>query len=637
MLKKFLIGTFVVAALAVFAATASAAYDFGTTTLRVGSRGPAVVNVQTVVGAVADGVFGPMTASKVMAWQSAHGLTADGVVGPATKAAMNAAPGTPVTGLPAGCTSTVGYSATTGVKCSGGTTTPGTGTIGTGEGDISNVDEVSSDDSSIKEGETSEIFAFTAEVEGDVSVDRVDFYLDSTAAASQSEDADDYFDAAVLMVDGKKVATLDVSDFDESSYAVMDVVTGDTDEYRLRFSGLNLPFKDGDEPEFVLGFEVINNIETADITETWGVELLSDSIRFVDGRGFTGTAGAALEETFTASSEDIARLSVTSSSNDPEASTIEVSNDSDTEEVEVFVFEVEERNDVDVTINDLTMTIETTGTTDESAVIRDAFLYNGSTLLDSESVPSNGSVVFENLGFDINAGDTEELTVKLTFADVDLYTEGTTVQVTLASIDDVEDANGNDNEVTISGTPISSEIHVLRSTGVSVDVKSATTTINTQDGATNDIAEFTWVFDVTAFGDEDVYINAEAANILTSGTAEVNTLYSVESSAASSLAAASLSGTMSETDSDVTLVVADDEWTNIDTDDFYKIESGSTGTFTLTVTGTNETAAKQVRALLNNIEWTTDVVTTATATALTINSYTTGLGSDAATPFKAIN
>ena len=97
MLKKFLAASVAVLALGVFL-TASAAYDFGTTTLKIGSKGEAVKAVQTVVGATpVDGIFGKMTAAKVKVWQAANGLTADGLFGKASMAKANGATATTTT------------------------------------------------------------------------------------------------------------------------------------------------------------------------------------------------------------------------------------------------------------------------------------------------------------------------------------------------------------------------------------------------------------------------------------------------------------------------------------------------------------------------------------------------------------
>ena len=129
-----------------------------TVTLRVGSRGDQVRCLQAAVGATVDGSFGPMTKAAVVAWQASVGLSADGVFGPLSRAAWMGSStmtypagctssigfssttgmpctGTPVsTGLPAGCTSTSGYSPTTGVKCDSGVvvTPPQTGPLTVG-------------------------------------------------------------------------------------------------------------------------------------------------------------------------------------------------------------------------------------------------------------------------------------------------------------------------------------------------------------------------------------------------------------------------------------------------------------------------------------------------------------------------
>ncbi len=59
-----------------------------TKTLRVGSKGSDVKQMQAKLGIVADGVFGPGTAKAVKAWQGANGLTPDGVIGPKSLAIM---------------------------------------------------------------------------------------------------------------------------------------------------------------------------------------------------------------------------------------------------------------------------------------------------------------------------------------------------------------------------------------------------------------------------------------------------------------------------------------------------------------------------------------------------------------------
>lgn len=59
-----------------------------TKTLRVGSKGSDVKQMQAKLGIAADGVFGPGTAKAVKAWQEANGLTPDGVIGPKSLAIM---------------------------------------------------------------------------------------------------------------------------------------------------------------------------------------------------------------------------------------------------------------------------------------------------------------------------------------------------------------------------------------------------------------------------------------------------------------------------------------------------------------------------------------------------------------------
>ncbi|MEI7709381.1 MAG: peptidoglycan-binding protein [bacterium] len=86
-------------------------------TLKIGMQGSEVACLQAKLGVTADGSFGPITQSAVISFQSGNPLVADGIFGPRSKAAFNAYNITAF--YPVGCTSSTGYSTTTGVKCDG--------------------------------------------------------------------------------------------------------------------------------------------------------------------------------------------------------------------------------------------------------------------------------------------------------------------------------------------------------------------------------------------------------------------------------------------------------------------------------------------------------------------------------------
>ena len=123
--SKFLLGVMIalVAVVGVVAlkptAEVAAANCSITATLRLGSKGAQVQCLQTALGLKADGSFGPKTKAAVVAFQKNEGLTADGVFGAKSRAAwMAGSTGMSMT-YPAGCTSSTGFSSTTGQPCSG--------------------------------------------------------------------------------------------------------------------------------------------------------------------------------------------------------------------------------------------------------------------------------------------------------------------------------------------------------------------------------------------------------------------------------------------------------------------------------------------------------------------------------------
>ena len=72
--------------------------------LRMGSRGPAVAELQRRLGIPADGIFGRQTRRAVRAFQAARGLAVDGIAGPVTRGALRGGGSGPNQRLPASTT-----------------------------------------------------------------------------------------------------------------------------------------------------------------------------------------------------------------------------------------------------------------------------------------------------------------------------------------------------------------------------------------------------------------------------------------------------------------------------------------------------------------------------------------------------
>ena len=126
--SKFLLGLMIVAVLfvgvvALKPANVSAADCTITKSLKVGMKGAEVTCLQQQLNVTpATGYFGSLTKAAVIAFQKNHSLPATGLFGALSRAALGT---TGTTGTyPAGCTSTSGFSSTTGLPCSGGTTYP---------------------------------------------------------------------------------------------------------------------------------------------------------------------------------------------------------------------------------------------------------------------------------------------------------------------------------------------------------------------------------------------------------------------------------------------------------------------------------------------------------------------------------
>lgn len=514
------------------------------------------------------------------------------------------------------------------------------------EGTVDDYSVGSPDDSTVSEDQSDvELVAFDVDVanDGDLCMDRFDLYMGETNGGNESSKPWDYFTDVHLLVNGEEVDSMSVdSSSDWTEYDTGTLATT-SQEYRLRFTGLDAGLAENETSTVSVAFDTANTIDSADADAIWEFGTTTDSFRFTDGTGFTFTGGEDLASSFSFETADTAALKIQAATDNPDASIIEVSDTADTNAAEIGMFDIKETNGVDVNISEMTVGLTTSDTITD--VVRTLYLYDGDTKVGQENVTS-GTVTFDNIDLDVDADSTVTLSVQADLKDTNdqvRYQDGDTVSVSSVDLTAYTDASDNDETDFTETGSYAGNTHTLYVNGITVELVSdpTTTVIDDGDGTTFvSGVEFQWVVDITAFGDSDVYINKDVADIVTSSTAgDVDQLYSVEKSGGADLA--SSSGTIVRSSGPSTDATGDDTayGAAYNGETFFKIAPGTTHRFTITVSGTNQTNAKQIRALLNDIEWTIDDVTSATAqdgSTADINSYTVGLGSDAATPFKLI-
>lgn len=511
--------------------------------------------------------FGPATAAAVSKMQvkyRAEVLSPAGLVNPtgyfgaASRAKANAL-----------CAVTSGGS-TTGGDTTGGSTTDDEDDDSSslsGEADFSDASLDSASDDELEEGsEDAEVAELTVEFEnGDAMITRIDVAF----TASGEEKVWKTLEEVSLWVDGDMVAS-------KSADAKSDYL-GDEDNGVLRFSGLDIVAMEDEELDIVIAATLNSSID--DLPATWNVDVVG--MRFMDADGISTTLNNAdvgvdsvsfdIEE---AGFED--EVIAKSSTNDPDAATLQVEDDKKSDWYTVFVFDLDtDDSSNDITINEIAIDLDLSHA--YNVVVDDAELFIDGTRVDDFDVSST-TVTDPTLTFDvdgdvtIDAGDRVAAELKLRFKA--LQNEGTTVQ---ASVDgttiDAEGADDFDGEGAATG-----EVHTLRSTGIEVSLDKTTAEVTTSDGALNDYATYTIVLDVTAF-EQDVYLPINAAS----------TTWKLVDGNGNDLTVPTASTTAVITSS------ADEAGQS---NAFYEIKEGSTEEVTLTVTFTPSIANTTARLQL---------------------------------------
>lgn len=545
MSKKFLAGVFAVAAFA-FAITVSAAYDFGATTLKVGSRGEAVKNVQIVVGATpVDGIFRAMTKAKVMAWQAANGLTADGLFGAMSKAKANAVVVTPTTPTTPSTPST-----------------PST-TLKGGAGDSNYSSYSTGVKSSIKDGEEDvKVAGLKIEaIDSDVEVNNIKVQVrrDGTTSTKVSK----YIESVDIYMGSKKVGSEDVSDFSK-----------DGEKYYKSISLSNAVVKADEKEAFLVVFNAASDIDDANNNKNIKVDIMS--YRFTDGMGVVSTKDVVFTEKSVKldliGADDV---TLKSSSSNPSDATISVKENNTTDDVLAlaFKFDNDEDSSSDATITSIPVLLTFGGsnligdTSDadwaekvvESVMLKiDGAEFEGELKTDSTNGAATGTAeyTFDLDGEDvvIEKGDTVEAKVYITFAEQkNNYSSGITVKAEVTSVDgdlsilaeDKDEEAINITDGTKVGGVLTLSVSPALVTGVTASSKTDTN---------SKIGTYTFKFSVEADG-------ADAK--LTSSTITHKTTAAADK---------------------VSFNIIKNSGTAVVSGDGYKVEDGNKATFTVTYT-----------------------------------------------------
>lgn len=418
------------------AAAAKAAVGTSATTgttftrdLTVGSTGADVTALQTRLGVSATGYFGSLTKAAVMSYQTANGIPSTGYVGPLTRAQLNA--GSVVT--------------------TGGTTTGGSTVINTGvEGTIT-ANKSSVSNSTLREGDTMrQVLGVKLEAKlSDINVQRIKLDLGSNTTVYTK-----VFKTFYLTDDSGKV----LAQADLNSNTV--VKNGNNFELTLGGFSYTVP-KDATKYLWVKA-DLYSSIKTADQTSRT-ITLVANGVRGTDGAGIDQYAPTtAFSQTISLEGTliDSAALKLSLNANNVKASDVVAAEGTDDDEIDgvsLLNFDLKAEKD-EVTVTDLAVTIAKTGT--GTATATKAYLYDGSTLIDSEDVNSStGVATFDDIDYVIAKDVTKTLTVKVDIRNAN----GTTANMT-ASVGTVTAENSEGSTVTTTGSA-SGETFVVRNVG----------------------------------------------------------------------------------------------------------------------------------------------------------------------------
>jgi peptidoglycan hydrolase-like protein with peptidoglycan-binding domain len=497
--------------------------------LTIGSTGSQVTALQTwliskgySIPAGATGYFGTQTQAAVAAYQAANGISpAAGYFGPITRAQVNSMAGSTTT-----TTTTTGGTTTT----TTGTTTTGSTTLTGGEGSINNFQTVGAQNVTLGTGASQQVAGFQFTAGGsDLNVSRIYYQIYNPTLNGTTRPWNVFQTATLTNEAGQTVATLDATN--QANYSQDGTASNGNQIYRLDFENINEVVKMNATQQYFLTLSTQSAFASGNVTTgtEFMVGLDAQGLRSTDAEGIQQySPSTPTLSTVNVNTNVSGTITLSTGSDNPQTTTLMANQNTSTQGVVLNTFSLQNQGSTNVELYTLPVQLTVGGSVGGYAanLVQDVKLYQGSTLLDTESpsatsgqpnyATTTGNISFKNINFVVPAGTTDSFKVVADIQPIGGSNPASTGASVTATVNPL--STGSDIETTggslivpsgaSTGYPISFAVNGL--TLASNPTTASATVMNVSQNATAQTGTFNFVFNVTAFG-QSIYVPASAS------------------------------------------------------------------------------------------------------------------------------